>query len=338
MTLAEAPTDTQQTGPDLVPGLVWAFRVHADGSAEELPPDRPIADHHDGWLWLHLNLADTRACQWLRTETDFPTAAIRTLLSNDAHQELHASDDCVYGAFADMVRALDHASDELGILRFAMTERLMISGRHRPLHSIENTRQALREGLRVPSVATLLETIVAHVADAFDEVVDGLGEELDKIEERVLLDDVRDQRRQLGSLRRRGVRMHRQLLGLRALFHRLERDMSGTSNRALRISAAGLAQRLDALDHEVVAMRERAFLLQEEIAGRLAEQSAGSLHILSVITVLLLPPTLVAGIFGMNTKGLPFTENDTGFWWSMVILVASGVAAYWLLRRMKIMR
>ena len=338
MALADARSETHQTRPDLVPGLVWAFRVHADGSAEELSVDQPIADHHDGWLWLHLNLADTRACQWLRTETDFPLAAIRTLLSNDSHQELHAAEDCVYGAFADMVRALDRATDELGILRFAMTERLMISGRHHPLHAIENTRRALREGLRVPSVAALLEAIVAHVADAFDEVVDGLGEELDKIEERVLLDDVRDQRRRLGVLRRRGVRMHRQLLGLRALFHRLERDMSGTSNRALRIGAAGLAQRLDALDHEVVAMRERSFLLQEEIAGRLAEESASSLYVLSVITVLLLPPTLVAGIFGMNTKGLPFTDNDTGFWWSMAILVASGAAAYWLLRRMNILR
>src|SRR5215475_8774047 len=208
MTLAADDIDMSRTGPDLVPGLVWAFRIHTDGSAEELSPDCAIEDRHDGWIWLHLNLADTRACHWLRASTDLPGAAIRALLSTDTHQELHASDDCVYGAFADMVRALDHASDELGILRFAMTERLMISGRHHQLHAIETTRQALREGLRVSSVAALLEAIVAHVADAFDHVVDNLGEDLDKIEERVLLDDVSDQRRQLGMLRRRGVRTY----------------------------------------------------------------------------------------------------------------------------------
>jgi zinc transporter len=338
MSPADARLTADLTGPGLVPGLVWAFRVHADGSAEEVSVDHPLEDHHDGWLWLHLNLADARACRWLRSATDLPPAAIRALLSTDTHQELHATDACVYGAFADMVRALDGASDELGILRFAMTERLMISGRHHPLHAIENTRQALREGLRVPSVAALLEAIVSHVADAFDQVADQLAEELDRIEERVLLDEVSEQRRMLGGLRRRGVRMHRQLVGLRTLFHRLERDLAAMPNCALRIGATALAQRLDGLDHEVVAMRERAFLLHEEIAGRLAEQSAGSLHVLSVITVLMLPPTLVAGIFGMNTKGLPFTENDTGFWWSMAILVASGAAAWWLLHRMNILR
>jgi zinc transporter len=335
---APSQVTTPQMGPDLVPGLVWAFLVHPDGSAEELAVDRPLEDHHDGWLWLHLNLADTRACHWLSVESDLPTAAVRLLLSTDTHQALHTTDDCIYGVFADMVRELDRPSDQLAHLRFAMTERRMVSGRHHALHAVENTRQALRGGLRVPSVASLLEAIVTHVADAINDVIGELAEELDKIEDAILADQVREERRKLGLLRRRAVRMHRQLAGLRALFHRLENDMVGSPSGALRIAAGGLVQRLDGLDHEVVAIRDRAHLLQEEIAGTLAEESAGSLQILSIITALMLPPSLVAGIFGMNTKGLPFTTDDTGFWWSMALLVASGAIAYWLLRRMGILR
>lgn len=334
----DAPPPIVQTGPGLVPGLVWAFRVHADGSAEELPIDQPLEDHHDGWLWLHLNLADTRACQWMSTHSDLPAEAVRLLLSTDTHQALHATDDCIYGVFADMVRQLDRPSDEFAHLRFAMTERRMFSGRHHALHAVENTRQALRGGLRVPSVAALLEAIVSHVADAMDHVIGELADELDAIEDAILGDAVREERRKLGIVRRRAVRMHRQLTGLRALFHRIERTMGDAPSGALRITAAGLVQRLDGLDHEVVAIRDRAHLLQEEIAGRLAEESAGSLQILSIITALMLPPTLVAGIFGMNTKGLPFTTEESGFWWAMLLLVASGAAAYWLLRRMGIVR
>jgi zinc transporter len=37
------------------------------------------------------------------------------------------------------------------------------------------------------------------------------------------------------------------------------------------------------------------------------------LHLLSIVTTLFLPPTLVTGLFGMNTKGPPFTENEHGF-------------------------
>ena len=326
-----------QIGPGLVPCLVWAFRVYPDGSAEELPADHPIEDHNDGWLWLHLNLADGRACDWLRTKSSLPTEAVRVLISSDSHQALHAAGDCIYGVVADIVRQLDRPSDEFGHLRFAMTERRMVSGRHHALHAVENTRQALRGGLRVPSVAALLEAIVVRVAQAIDQIVDDLGEELDKIEERILVDQLSEERRRLGVLRRRTVRMHRQLSGLRALFRRLEHDIGG-SNGALRVAAVGLVQRLDGLDHEVIALRDRAHLLQEEIAGKLAEQSANSLQVLSVITALMLPPTLVAGIFGMNTKGLPFTTDDSGFWWSMVLLVLSGIAAYWLLKRMGVLR
>ncbi|MGY4360375.1 hypothetical protein ACVW0J_006868 [Bradyrhizobium sp. i1.7.7] len=49
----------------VIPGLVWAFRLHGDGSAEALPIDQPIEFSHDGRLWLHFNLTDTRARPWI---------------------------------------------------------------------------------------------------------------------------------------------------------------------------------------------------------------------------------------------------------------------------------
>ena len=33
----------------------------------------------------------------------------------------------------------------------------------------------------------------------------------------------------------------------------------------------------------------------------------------SFVTILFLPPTLIAGFFGMNLKGLPFAESEAGF-------------------------
>jgi zinc transporter len=47
-------------------GLVFAFRVHADGATEELSVDQPLDDRPDGWLWLHFNLADTRAWTFIK--------------------------------------------------------------------------------------------------------------------------------------------------------------------------------------------------------------------------------------------------------------------------------
>jgi zinc transporter len=54
---------------------------------------------------------------------------------------------------------------------------------------------------------------------------------------------------------------------------------------------------------------------------------------LSVITALLLPPTLITGIFGMNTAGLPLTKDDDGFLIAMGLAIFAAILAFWILRR-----
>lgn len=81
-----------------IPGLVWAFRLHGDGSAEALALDKPIDFTHDGRLWLHFNLTDARARPWIQ-QSGLPPLARELLLSNDTFQQLHVIDGCVTGCF-----------------------------------------------------------------------------------------------------------------------------------------------------------------------------------------------------------------------------------------------
>ena len=321
-----------------VPGLVWAFRLHSDGSAEPLSIDKPIEFTHDGRLWLHFNLTDARARQWLGALA-VPALARELLLSRDTFQQLHTIDNCVYGVFSDLVRDIDAPTDETGFLRFAMTERLLISGRHRALCAVDATRRVLEGGHRVENVAALLEKIIDEVADTMDRIADRIGTDVDNIEEQVLTGETKpNMRSDLGRLRRTCVRLHRQLTGLRVLFHRLEQKNTDGLNPALRLHAGKLAQRLDGLDHDIVELRERSRLLEEELRFRVEEESNRHLHALSVVTMMLLPPTLVTGIFGMNTKGLPLTDVESGFLWAAALMIGSSAAAYWVMRRMGIVK
>ena len=59
------------------------------------------------------------------------------------------------------------------------------------------------------------------------------------------------------------------------------------------------------------------------------------LFVLSVLTACILPPTLVTGFFGMNTKDLPFQNTDAGTWAAAVIALVAGVTCYWALRRLR---
>jgi zinc transporter len=321
-----------------LPGLVWAFRLHSDGTAEALPTDRPIEAGHDGRLWLHFNLADGRVRPWIASSS-LPPLARDLLLSKDTFQQLHVIDNCVYGVFSDLVRDIESPTEETAYLRFAMTERLLVSARHQALCSADATRRVLEGGYRVQNVAALLEKIVDEVADTLDRMADKIGQDIDSVEERILADDVKPEMRgRLGKLRRTCVRLHRQLTGLRVLFHRLDQKNTDDLPEALRLHAGKLAQRLDGLDHDIVELRERSRLLEEELRFKNEEQTNKHLHTLSIVTSLLLPPTLITGIFGMNTKGLPLTDVDEGFLWAAALMACSVALAWYFMRRMGILK
>jgi zinc transporter len=319
--------------PEILPGLISAFRFKSDGSATELPIDEPIVERSDGWLWLHFNLADMRACHFLRLASSIPASARELLVTGDEHQQLHATETCLYGVFADLVYGLDGITEEIGFLHFAITERLLVSGRRRALKAVDATRKALRNGRKVKSAAALLEAIVQQEVDTVDRYAEQLADTLDRVEEKILLDDVSEGRQVLGRIRRTTVRLHRQLVILRSLIHRFELDRSQPARHALKLATAQLSQRLDWLDTEIVSLRDRAQLLQEEVTIKTAEQTNRNLHVLAVVTTIFLPATLVVGIFGMNVRGLPFTGDDSGFLWSMAILGGASAGVFWLLKR-----
>jgi zinc transporter len=327
-----SPADIGDAQAKPLVGLVCAFRFHPDGTPEELNVDRPIPDT-EGWLWLHFNLADMRACQFLTATPHLPEPARALLVSADEHQQLHGSDICLYGVLADLVCGLDGATEEIGFLHFALTETLFISGRRHKLNAVEATRKVLRRGLKVQTPAALLEVIAGQMIEALDHYAEGLAGQLDRAEERILADEVNVDRQVVGSVRRMTVRLHRQLVTLRSLIHRFEHDIEESTDLVLSLPTEKLAQRLDWLDTEIVELRDRARLLQEEIMLKGTEQTNRSLHVLATVTTVFLPATLVAGIFGMNVAGLPFIEGRSGFLWAMAIIVAASALVYWLLKR-----
>jgi zinc transporter len=335
-----------------IPGLVWVYRVDADGCARalEFPVDPAIleeARNHGDWLWLHFAQTDARAAAFIR-QMALPLRAKDSLLAHDEHLSLHLEGDTAFGVLADWQHALEDefgASDvhdrpnedrEIGRLHFALTDGLVISTRRRALRSVHQLRCRLDEGVRMESAPHVLEAIIEQFTVSVAEVTRELGDALDGVEDRVLSDRSADERRDLGRLRRRAVRMHRPLKALRRVIHQFEQRHQQRSTHAMIDVAARLLQRFDELDSDIVVIQDRARLLQDEVAAKLTDQTNRQLYFLSILTALFLPPTLVVGVFGMNTKGLPLTDDPSGFAIAIGICVASSAIVYDVLRRMGI--
>jgi len=93
-----------------------------------------------------------------------------------------------------------------------------------------------------------------------------------------------------------------------------------------------LRDRGHAAGHDVEhAREERARLLHEEIDTLLTGATNRSMRMLTVISTLLIPPTLVVGAFGMNLGGIPFSRSPSGF--ALVsficVVIVGGALAYW---------
>ena len=73
------------------------------------------------------------------------------------------------------------------------------------------------------------------------------------------------------------------------------------------------------------------------LGGIVADRSNRSLSALTVISTLLLPPTFVAGAFGMNVGGIPWAQNPQGFWAALGLCAFLVFIGYVVLRRFRIL-
>ena len=317
-------------------GIIWAYHFQPDGSAVPVAPDaveRALADPA-GWTWVHLSLADARCRAWIGQHTLLSELARETLLGPEEHLRLDVLGREIVGVVPDLQQEIGQPAETIVRLRFVMNERWLISVRRSPVHSVEVNRRAIEAGKRFPTAVSLLDAVIDQFADAVSRMAERQGSELDGIEDFVMGDAPTDHRPRIGRIRLQAVRVHRQLAQLRGMFHRIEPRMAA-DNAGVAQAIGALAQKLDAIDNEVAALQERARLLLDEAAAKMTEVTNRRLFTLSILTACLLPPTLVTGFFGMNTKDLPWQNTDGGTWMAAAVAALASAASYWALRKLR---
>lgn len=277
-------------------GIVWTYHFQPDGSAEPVANEavEQALANHAGRTWVHLSLADTRCRAWIANNPRLSELARELLLGPEEHLRLDILGHEIIGVVPDLQQEIAQATDAIVRLRFVMTERLLISVRRMPVHSIETTRRAIESGKRFPTAVSFLDAIIDQFADAIGGMAERLGNELDAIEDRVMHSEDVDERPRVGRVRLQAVRVHRQLAQLRAMFHRLEPRVAA-DNAPVAQAIRALAQKLDAIDHEVASLHDRARLLIDEMSAKMTEITNRRLYTLSILTACFLPPTLVTG-------------------------------------------
>jgi magnesium transporter len=90
---------------------------------------------------------------------------------------------------------------------------------------------------------------------------------------------------------------------------------------------------IDSLDSHTEFLFEKINFLMDATVGFININQNKIIKIFSVASVALLPPTLIASIYGMNFQYMPELAQDWGYPYALCLMVASAVVPMWYFRK-----
>lgn len=200
----------------------------------------------------------------------------------------------------------------------------LVTASSAPLPELDEVQErVLRRGLPEDrdTACFLLYRVLDALVDAWFPFMDALEERLEDLEDEVVdrastesLAAIRDVKRTVATTRKVSSPMREAALSLERGDHAAVREATRVYLRDVSDHVVRIAERLE-------HVRETTLIAQEAWNSTLANRQNETMKRLTVIAALLLVPSLLAGLGGMNFPGLPAWP-----FWSVVGTIVAAVA------------
>lgn len=218
---------------------------------------------------------------------------------------------------------------------FVLGRDLLVTIRFDPLPSFETVREGVSGTVDAGEIfIRLIEEIVDRAADHLEhaaEVVDESGHAIfadPDTKGRRVSQDARRVREVMVRLGRASHRMGR----VRYTFLSIARIVGFVVDKGRGWLGDGHAERLEAARHDIVSLDEfetslsnRVQLLQDAAANFVSIEQNDVVRLLTIVSVVGVPPVLVVGVYGMNFRFMPELDWHYGYPFAIALVVASAV-------------
>lgn len=317
------------------PSPIGALLLDGKGGAGDLDwPGVRAWRPADGLLWVHLwrDGAETRA--WLKGESGLDAVVADALLPDETRPRCVAHDGGVVLNLRGVNLNPGAEPEDMVSVRLWIEPTRIVSVRLRRLMAVHAMQEALRTGRGVRELGEFLVSLVGGLLQRMEPVIAELGEGVDGLEEAMIEKPARTIRAELSELRRQIIALRRYVAPQReALAQLIVQDppwLRPAARSRLREVADGVTRIVEELD----ATRERAAVVQDELAGLISERMERAMFMLGIVATIFLPLGLITGLLGINVGGIPGTEEPWAFAIVCAILAVVGVFEYWLFRRL----
>jgi magnesium transporter len=270
--------------------------------------------------------------------------ALQRLLDPTVHDDeprptIEAHGDYVFAVF--LVPVLVAEEDRLFYqeVDFVMTENALLAVRKTPPgeHPFEPDEATIAKAQTEP-VGTTAYRLVDEIAERFLDLVDGLNDEIDELEDSVDRWDAEKVRRRLSELRHDILHIRRVLAPTRDAVRgivddRIELDDGELFPRDVEIAFGAAYDKLLRATDGLELSRDLVAGVRDYHQSKIANDQNEVMKKLTAIASILLLPTFIVGLYGQNFRHIPELQWMWGYWWSWAWILGTTALQLWFFRR-----
>jgi magnesium transporter len=205
----------------------------------------------------------------------------------------------------------------------------------RPSQTFEPIRERLRKGqgnLRAAGMDMLAYSLIDSVVDSYFGVIEQLDEHAERLEADILGTPGPGVLEQIHQFRRCVSQLRRNLYPLRELLGELHREHARFFGAEIQLYLRDVYDHTVHIVESLDDLRDLATSLLDVHLTTSSHRVNLELRTLTVVATIFMPATLVAGIFGMNFRSMPWLDLPRGFFYAtglMLAIAAVMVVLFW---------
>ncbi|RED44204.1 zinc transporter [Aestuariispira insulae] len=320
--------------------LICAFLLSGDKPGRELSwqevqdwtPDQ-------GNIWVHFDCTHPGTGDWLRAESSIAPYVLEGLLADETRPRCDSYDEGALIILRGVNLNPDARPEDMVSIRVWADSSRVITTRLRRLMAVDDIRNQMPTGKGPATPGQFLAKLAGRLIDRMGPVIDTLSDQTSELEEALIGSEeesnLEDMRHKLNELRRVAIALRRYISPQKEALRRLNHLDEDWMEEEVQGPMLEVVDRITRINEELEEIRERASVIQDELANRLAQRMGGTMYLLTLVATIIMPLSFVTGLLGINVGGIPGSENPWAFAIVCAMMAAVGIGMFMLFKKMK---
>lgn len=308
-----------------IPGLV---PVSMD--AKTLPP---------GINWIDALRPDAREITFLERVLGIQVPTLAGLSEIESSSRLRTEKDWIYVSIP-MIYRVEGFMPSLTPLGFVLSKELLLTVRFKPMKAFDDCKDNLHRHPLLPgglgALVALMEVIIDHGAD----ILETAATDLDHLSEQIFgsqkkepqhLGPRQDNERLNKVMRKIGLngdltsKIEDVLLGMTRMLPYIVTNADSYLDSAMRAKLKSLQRDVASLNDYETHLTDKIHFLLDATLGLTNIEQNNIFRILTVVSVVGIPPTFFASMWGMNFKNMPELDWPHGYIMALGVIALSAI-------------